>query len=164
MGLGLLSLSQARAGAVSLQRGTATNSQAGGTPTSAINGTTTGNDAWGITRSDLSTNAETAVFETATDVGFFGGTTLTFTLWQNNASLNHTIGRFRLSVTTDNRSTFADGFNFDGDVTANWTVLDPSSFISANGATLTKQGDLSILASGTGGGAANGLSLREHCL
>ena len=149
MGLGLLSLSQARAGAVSLQRGTATNSQAGGTPTSAINGTTTGNDAWGITRSDLSTNAETAVFETATDVGFFGGTTLTFTLWQNNASLNHTIGRFRLSVTTDNRSTFADGFNFDGDVTANWTVLDPSSFISANGATLTKQGDLSILASGT---------------
>jgi hypothetical protein len=48
IGLCLLSLSQARAGAVSLQRGTATNSQAGGTPTSAINGTTTGNDAWGL--------------------------------------------------------------------------------------------------------------------
>ena len=149
VGLCLLSLGQVRAGAVSLQWGTATYSQAGGTPTSAINGTTTGNDAWGISQSDLSTAAETAVFETATYVGFVGGTTLTFTLRQNSSLLNNTIGCFRLSVTTDNRNEFADGFNFGGDVTANWTVLDPSSFISANGATLTKQGDLSILASGT---------------
>src|SRR5262249_3841635 len=29
-----------------------------------------------------------------------------------------------------------------------WTVLDPISFISSNGATLTKQADLSLLASG----------------
>jgi uncharacterized repeat protein (TIGR01451 family) len=149
VGLGLISLGQAKAGAVSLQWGTATYSQAGASPTGSINGTTTGNDGWAISRSDSSTTAETAVFETAADVGFFSGTTLTFTLRQNSGLLNHTIGRFRLSVTTDDRSTFADGFNFFGDVTANWTVLDPSSFISANGATLTKQGDLSILASGT---------------
>jgi len=149
VGLGLIPLGQAKAGAVSLQSATATFSQVSASPTGSINGTTTGNDGWAITRSDSSTTAETAVFETAADVGFFSGTTLTFTLRQNSALLNHTIGRFRLSVTTDDRSTFADGFNFFGDVTANWTVLDPSSFISANGATLTKQGDLSILASGT---------------
>jgi hypothetical protein len=35
-----------------------------------------------------------------------------------------------------------------GDVTANWTVLDPISITSQNGATLTEQPDMSILASG----------------
>ena len=62
--------------------------------------------------------------------------------------MQHTLGRLRLSVTTDNRSLFADGLASGGDVTATWTVLDPSSFVSANGATLSKLGDLSILASG----------------
>lgn len=51
-------------------------------------------------------------------------------------------------MTTDDRSTFADGLDTGGDVTANWTVLNPVSFTAANGATLAKLGDHSLLVSG----------------
>jgi hypothetical protein len=51
-------------------------------------------------------------------------------------------------VTTDDRSTFADGLPTGGDVTANWTVLQPVSFVSSNGAVLNRLADNSILASG----------------
>jgi hypothetical protein len=60
----------------------------------------------------------------------------------------HSIGRFRLSFTTDDSSTFADGLASGGDVTATWTVLDPLTFSSTTGETFTKQGDLSLLVSG----------------
>ena len=93
------------------------------------------------------TSAQTAVFETAADL-FTSGGMLTFVLNQGFGT-QHTLGNFRLSATTDNRSLFADGLGTGGDVTANWTVLDLATFVSANGATLTELGDLSILASGT---------------
>jgi len=51
-------------------------------------------------------------------------------------------------VTTDDRSTFCNGLATGGNVTANWTVLDPIVFTSFNGTTLTKLSDHSILASG----------------
>jgi DNA-binding CsgD family transcriptional regulator len=51
-------------------------------------------------------------------------------------------------VTTDPRDTFADGLPTGGDVTANWTVLDPMTIASTNGVTFTKLSDLSILADG----------------
>lgn len=93
--------------------------------------------------------AQTAVFETSTDL-FTNGGSLTFTLQQSHVTpTEHTIGRFRLSATTDNRSLFADGLATGGDVVANWVILDPTSATSANGATLTELGDHSILASGT---------------
>ena len=41
---------------------------------------------------------------------------------------NLLVGRFRLSVTTDDRSLFADGLQVGGDVTANWTELTPTSW------------------------------------
>ncbi len=66
--------------------------------------------------------AQTAVWETETDVT---ATSLTFTL-QQLFGTNHTIGRFRLSTTTDDRSTFADGLANGGDVTATWTELVPN--------------------------------------
>ncbi len=97
--------------------------------------------------------AQTAVFETGSDTGFLGGSVLTFKLSQTGKFpsenlAGHNLGRFRLSVTTDDRSTFADGLSTGGDVTANWTVLDPISFSAANGTILTKLDDGSILASG----------------
>lgn len=61
------------------------------------------------------------------------------------------IGRFRLSATTDARSTFADGLSTGGDVTANWTVLDIYSMSSLFGSTMTQLADKSILLSGTTG-------------
>ena len=96
----------------------------------------------------------TAVFETANDIGFTNGTLLRFTLHQSHLvsvfGLNdsHNLGRFRLSITTDDRETFADGLPNNGDVDANWIVLDPISFISGKGTTLTELEDYSILASG----------------
>ena len=57
--------------------------------------------------------------------------------------------RFRFSITTDDRSTFADGLSTGGDVTANWIVLDLASAVSTGGQTLTTLPDHSVLASGT---------------
>jgi hypothetical protein len=94
-----------------------------------------------------------AVFETANDVGSAGGTLLEFNLFQQFGGV-HTLGRFRLSATTDARDTFADGLPSGGDVTATWTVLDPNSRQSDSGITiLTELPDHSILASGDTGGA-----------
>ena len=118
----------------------------------AINGTLADNLGWSIAIHNQvgSITNQTAVFETASDIGFASGSQLTFKLYQTHDFdfAMHTIGKFRLSVTTDNRSLFADGLISNGDVTANWVVLNPDSFISANGATLSKLGDFSILASG----------------
>ncbi len=76
----------------------------------------------------------TAVVETVTDLGFVQGTVLTFTL-EHLRNVGHNLGRFRLSVTTDDRSLFADGLQSGGDVTANWIVLDPLTFSSSDWAT-----------------------------
>ena len=117
----------------------------------AIDGTAVDNRGWAIASGPSTViPSQTAAFETASNVGFAGGSLITFQLihfFSGDFPL-HTLGRFRLSITTDNRSLFADGLASGGDVTANWTVLDPNSFVSANGATLTKLADLSIRASG----------------
>lgn len=89
---------------------------------------------------------QAAVFQSATDFGYPGGATLAFTLHQNYPG--HELGRFRLSITTDNRGSYADRLATGGDVTANWVVLTPQSYTSANGATLTLLPDNSILSSG----------------
>jgi len=61
----------------------------------------------------------------------------------------HLLGRFRLSVTTDDRSTYADGLAVGGDVTANWTVLTDLTVDGPPGMTFTTLPDDSILAGGT---------------
>ncbi|MBS0262976.1 MAG: PEP-CTERM sorting domain-containing protein [Planctomycetes bacterium] len=149
------------AGMVTLQNATATYSQQ--PPLSgnwfvsyAIDGDSTSGglgSGWAVGRNndiaDDSALSETAVFETASDVGSGTGTELTFTLYQQLTVVSqHNIGRFRLSATTDSRSQFADGLQSGGDVTANWVVLTPLSATSTGGTTLTVQGDQSILASG----------------
>jgi hypothetical protein len=145
---------------VLLQNATATYSQTGISGNwfvrNAIDGLyPTGlNSGWAIAQDGgFVTNPQTAAFETVTDIGSAAGTLLTFNLFHyfdfNNAQYGpHNSGRFRLSVTTDDRSTYADGLQTGGDVTANWTVLTPTSVSSSNGSTLTVLGDGSVLASG----------------
>ena len=86
----------------------------------------------------------TAVWETSSDIN---ATQLDFNLYQLWGGA-HNLGHFRLSYTTDDRSTFADGLNEGGDVTANWTVLTGATITSTGGETFTELGDNSILASG----------------
>jgi hypothetical protein len=126
----------------------------------AIDGVVDNRTGWAVGQLDgIHANGfadpQTAAFETVTDVGFTGGTLLTFTLIQaHTASIyttsndRHNLGRFRISVTTDPRDTFADGLETGGDVTANWTVLDPITFSSTVGTPLTELSDHSILAGG----------------
>lgn len=152
LGAGLLS---AWAGTpVPLQNATATFSQSyygDFSVGTAINGTTWDYLGWAIYDGDDSggvTEPQTAVFETTADIGYSGGSRLEFTFQFDNWNPYHFIGRLRLSVTTDDRSTFADGLATGGDVTANWTVLDVNSFVSLSGTTLTELADGSVLASG----------------
>lgn len=140
-------------GPVALQNATATFSQTLGAnffASTMIDGSFGGGlgQGWAIFNGSGAL-AQTAVFETVTDPGFAGGTQLTFTLSQLYDSAQHTVGRFRISVTTDARTGFADGLQNGGDVTAAWTVLTPLSASGTNGPTLTILGDDSVLVSGT---------------
>src|SRR5690348_9308663 len=128
------------AATVGLQNATATFSQSSDADYSvgkAINGTIADGLGWAINPQEG--HSQTAAFETTADVGFAGGSLLTFTLNQSHTTpAFHLLGHFRLSITTDDRSTFCDGLPTGGDVTANWTVLDPSSISTANGTHLTE--------------------------
>jgi hypothetical protein len=137
--------------AVPLQNATATFSQASGWNVStAIDGVINNFAGWAIDSfvGPNTTTPQTAVFETVANAGFPGGGLLTFRLYQINHNPQHTLGRFRLSATTDDRSTFADGLQSGGDVTANWFVLAPLTAMATDGAILTAQADGSILAGG----------------
>jgi len=131
---------------VALQNATATFTQVGFSVSQTIDGNLGGVgviNGWAMD----GVGAPTAVWETQINVGGPWGTTLTFNLTQNFGS-SITLGRFRLSVTADDRASFADGLNIDGDVTANWIAMIPATALAANGATLTILEDLSILAGG----------------
>jgi hypothetical protein len=144
---------------VQLQNATATFSQTNPghySVANTIDGIKDDTQGWAISPAPGSTTIgpQTAVFEAAADVGFTNGTRLTFTLSQLHTTTMygfdaaHNLGRFRLSATTDSRSDFADSLETGGDVSANWTVLDPFSFISVRGTTLMELADHSILAGG----------------
>jgi hypothetical protein len=145
--------------AIPLQNATATFSQTsfGGQPVGqAIDGNLGSTNGWAIYEGPTdccgalpgNTNQQVAVFETAADNSFAGGASLTFTLGHHFYTGTHNLGRFRLSATTDARSTFADGLATGGDVTAAWTVLAPLSASSTGGTTLNILGDSSIVAGG----------------
>lgn len=97
----------------------------------------------------FATGQQTAAYETVADVGFTNETTLTFTLSQLLGSAPyHTIGRLRLSATTDPRSTFADGLRSGGNVGTNWIVLEPVAFGTASSGPVSKLSDNSLLYGG----------------
>ncbi len=91
--------------------------------------------------------APIAVWETATDVGFADGTEVTLTLTHDSLTRGN-LGRFRLAVTGDDRSEFADGLEQGGDVTANWETLVPFDMKSAEDASFTVLPDGSIRVDG----------------
>ena len=91
------------------------------------------------------TTSETAVFQTVPDLG---PSLLTFTMYFLHWNPKHLLGHFRLSVTTDDRSTYADGLAVGGNVTANWTVLSNLTVDGPSGMTFTELADHSVLAAG----------------
>ena len=149
-----LTSASSSAGIISLQNGTATYSQTcNGTynPDAAIDGDLS--TRWAIAEhcsSSTATNAQTVVWETIED---FSADQLNISLMYTTGS-KHILGNFRLSVTSDDRSTFADGLAIGGDVTANWFALDPYSISSTSGSIFTVANDLSILVIDEPGSAA----------
>ena len=143
-------LGSAQAQHVELQNATADASQNGFPVGAMINNvypqSNSAGDGWA---GDVGgTPPQIAVFETTNDLDFSAGGTIRFNMfggWSNT----HTLGRYRYSYTTDDRSTFADGLNNGGDVTANWVQITPNSATATNGPTLSILGDDSILASGS---------------
>jgi VCBS repeat-containing protein len=140
---------------VVLQNATAQFSQAGfsldavidGNDNPAANSTASWANAAGAAPDD--SHANTAVFETVTNVNPAGATgELVFRITSGDFA-THLLGKFRLSVTSDDRSTFADDLDINGDVTANWTVLIPTSIITTGTSTFTIRPDNSILAGGS---------------
>lgn len=160
-GVGLMVMS-GTAGAVGLQNATATFSQpliAGSTgpwlASEMINGDTSGLDGWAIYDPSVpvatGTLPQIAAFETVTNLSAAG---IRVNMLQVYTTANgHTVGRFRWSATQDDRSTFCDGLQSGGDVTANWTVLTPGSIVLPAGTTSTVLADKSIL---IGGASPNG--------
>ena len=121
---------------VQLQEGTATYSQTCcgfnilGSPALSIDGIFSDIfgqtlNGWAVVRivnGEEVSKAETAVWETASDIG---PGPLRITMFFLHANPGHLLGRFRFSVTTDDRTLFADGSPENGAVTANWVVLTP---------------------------------------
>jgi hypothetical protein len=111
---------------IQLQNATATFSQTlfGGAPWNAsemINGIESGLDGWAIAQPGQITSPEVAAFETVTNLD---ADAMRVTIRQNGGT-QHLVGRFRISVTADDRALFCDGAQSGGDVTANWTVVAP---------------------------------------
>jgi hypothetical protein len=153
-------LSAVASAQVVLQNASATFSQAFTGPWTAsqmIDGNLSDLNGWAVFRTGGGdpTLAETAVFETATDLS---ASALSLNMVHNYSPNfpGHLVGRFRWSYTTDNRNDFADGLQNGGDVTANWTVLTPSSVIAPSGMTSSVLGDGSVLMAFTGGPLATG--------
>lgn len=142
---------------VALQNATATFSQEsfGGNPVgAAIDGVITSNNGWAIYSdsepsvahtSTQRTQAQTAVFETVSDLS---AQDLTIKLHHLHPQAGHSLGRFRLSVTRDARTDFADAKPKDGAVEANWVILHPVRVSASGGVQLTVGKDNSILAKG----------------
>ena len=93
------------------------------------------------------------VWETVSDVGGGGWNWhVDFSLFQTFSFSSHELGKFRLSYTTDDRSTFAGSGQVEG--SANWQVITGSQIVSAAsnlGSVLTVNPDHSILAGGPTG-------------
>ncbi len=136
---------------IQLQNGTATFSQLinGGpySPDQAIDGDFGDPNGWAVGTSLIFGGAasQTAVWETVTDVA---AGNLTITMHFLHANPGHLLGRFRFSVTTDDRALFADGRHTGGDVDANWIVLTNPAVSGPGGMTFTTLADESVLAGG----------------
>ena len=128
---------------IALQNATASFSQ-GGFPAGASIDGDTASSGWAILGGPT---PQTLVWETANNVAATVDTEFIFNFIQNFGG-QHFLGCFRLSATTDARSEFADGLANGGDVTANWTVLDPTTITSTGGETFNVRADKAIVVTG----------------
>ena len=71
---------------------------------------------WDGTSVDGGTTSQIAVWQTVKDVS---AGPLVFTMYFEHNNPGHLLGRFRFSVTTDDRGTYADGLDTGGNVVAN---------------------------------------------
>ncbi|MCU0781854.1 MAG: Ig-like domain-containing protein, partial [Akkermansiaceae bacterium] len=133
------------AAGIALQNAAADRSQGGFPVGNLIDGVTTGGSGWA---GDVGgTPPMTAVFETRDNIASTPDTRFTFVLPQTFGS-QHFVGNFRISATTDDRATFADGLASGGDITADWTVLEVIGVTSTGGETLQVLADGSVLVGG----------------
>lgn len=117
-------------------------------PRNTIDGRTSGSfTSWSIYQDPM--QPATIVWETQADLTLTAQP-LVFALHHQDfvPSPGHNLGRFRLSYTIDDRSTFADGLDIGGDVDANWAIIVPANAVSSGGETMTTLADSSILVSG----------------
>ncbi len=146
--LGAMVPSAVHATLVAFQNGTATFSQTHGggpfSPDMAVDGDLSDPNGWAI-YDGVATASEIAVWEMVGDVA---AGDLTFKMHFLHFNSGHLLGRFRFSVTTDDRSTFADGLPTGGDVTANWTVLTNPQITGPAGMSFNVLPDSSILSVG----------------
>jgi hypothetical protein len=91
----------------------------------AIDGATTRKNGWANGGNPAGDNV--AVFELADGADNACGRRLRFVLQFASHEKQSSLGKLRLSVTADDRATFADGKPSGGDVAAHWTVLRPCS-------------------------------------
>jgi len=130
--------------AVLLQNATATLSQSGFGVGFAIDGTVDAS-GWAVNNGTAVPYVDqVAVFETVTNLN---APSVTIDML-HRFSTSHLVGKFRWSVTTDDRSLFADGLLTGGNVTANWTELVPTSVLLPTGMTNTISNNI-ILTGGT---------------
>jgi hypothetical protein len=118
----------------------------------SIDGVTDDNLGWAVVHTDGMAGAETAALQTGLDTPDYpSGTRLAFVLTHNSSPFGpHALGRFRLSVTTSDRTQFADGNDGSqtpGNVGANgiWTVLTPIAVCGLDNVTLSIENDGSVL-------------------
>ncbi len=94
----------------------------------------------------------TVFVQTDSDIGYAGGTRLTFTLNHQGSEVGHNLRHFRLAATTVDRDLHTKQIP-DGDETASkWIILDPLSYQSSGGATIVELSDHSLLVSGVNPG------------
>ena len=115
--------------AVDFQNATATFSQANFGANEAIdNSLSLGGNGWATLG-----RSETLVWETTQNVGDGGMDSYNFRIYQDtNNSFTQFLRNFRLSYTTADRSTFADGLINGGDVTTSWTVISNFTNLSSD--------------------------------
>lgn len=113
------------------------------TPQTMIDGNTPALGGWAVGSALGKRHA--VIFELKQAIAHEGGTTLTIAMLQEHTgTLEHNIGRFRLSVTSSKAP-----FPFQDELRSLvWTTLDPKELKTAKGTTLTRQADGSVLAGG----------------
>ena len=128
-----------------LMNATAIHSQSGFEVGRAIDGSTTRENGWANGRNPAGQNV--AVFQLADGGDNVCGKRLRFVMQFASHLRKHSIGKFRLSLTPDDRDTFADGKANGGDVEAKWTPLRPASARAlSEGTELRIAEDASVLA------------------